>query len=96
MNITETLEPAKPEIEAGVKAAAARCMVLPQVLDVLTLAHTIYSSFASMIGPEGDYRPTLRCDEGMPTEARTELFILANAYDAAREAQGDPRRAYRG
>lgn len=89
MQITRTSFP-------GVQAALDRCMVSVTTLDTLTRTHTCYACFGDMITAEGSYRPTIRCDEQTEPGIRAERIALANAYDVAREAQGDPRRAYRG
>ena len=69
------------------------------VLDNLTRDLTAWSSFDAMLDAVA-YRPTLavrpynRSSAEIRRAARTE--VLADAYDAAQAARGDPRRAYRG
>lgn len=75
----------------GVAADAVRLSATG--LDDLTSELTASSCFAALVSGEGGatgYRPTLREDLSPWTT------ILADAYDVAREFQGDPRRAYRG
>lgn len=84
----------------GLKAAREKVGQSLYVLDAITRSETMFPNFAAMIAPDSassSYRPTLRCkDEGYPVSRRQLLTLLADAYDAAREAQGDARRAYRG
>lgn len=47
-------------------------------------------SFASLLVETTDYRPTLIGPPG------SDIALLADAYDAAQEARGDDRRAWRG
>jgi hypothetical protein len=58
-------------------------------LDGLTRKYTAYVSFAAMVddSTRSDYFPTLRVWGTKP---------LADAYDAAMQARGDARRAWRG
>lgn len=58
-------------------------------LDGLTRKFTAYVSFAAMVddSTRSDYFPTLRVRGTKP---------LADAYDAAMQARGDARRAWRG
>ncbi len=71
---------------AEVGANAVRLSV--EALDKIAYRHA-GCYFADFVGDEpGDYRPSLYNGP----DAR----ILADAYDAAREWQGDPRRAFRG
>ncbi|NUB25743.1 hypothetical protein [Azospirillum brasilense] len=79
-----------------IATVTARCMVTLETLDALTRNHTCYEGFSELIGPEGSYRPTIRCDAETEPGIRAERIALANAYDVAREAQGESRRAYRG
>ena len=64
--------------------------------DQLTRKFTTSHSFAELIeGQARDYRPTL---SGVGRDARTraEITELADLYDTAMAARGDPRRAWRG
>jgi hypothetical protein len=58
-------------------------------LDGLTRKYTAYVSFAAMVddSTRSDYFPTLRVRGTKP---------LADEYDAAMQARGDARRAWRG
>lgn len=81
----------KTLIAASVQIAADTVGLSVEKLDELTKEHGVAASFAEIVGFEGGskgYRPTLK---GSNT-----ANIIADAYDAAREFQGDPRRAFRG
>ncbi|MDA8122272.1 MAG: hypothetical protein M0Z38_06875 [Deltaproteobacteria bacterium] len=58
------------------------------VLDCITRDLHAARSFDALLDTEGSYRPTIdvRNSAGL---------MLANAYDAAQEARGDQRRAFR-
>lgn len=57
-------------------------------LDEITVRHSAFDSFSSLLGAQGGYRPSINI-------AHPDLLKLADAYDAAQERRGDPRRAYR-
>ena len=64
--------------------------------DQLTRKFTASHSFAELIeGQARDYRPTLS-GAGREPHTRAEIAELADLYDAAMAARGDPRRAWRG
>ena len=64
--------------------------------DQLTRKYTACSSFADLIESQaGDYRPTLS-SAGRDPRTRGEITELADLYDEAMAARGDPRRAWRG
>ena len=63
-------------------------------LDELTRRHSNARSFNQLVNdPANLYRPTLYCLR--KTRQDRERRILADAYDAAQEERGDPRRIYR-
>jgi hypothetical protein len=71
--------------------AARRLGYRLEYLNKLMLQHTGVNTLEDFLGEEGGpdgYRPTLK---GSQT-----CLLLADAYDIAREYQGDPRRAFRG
>jgi hypothetical protein len=58
-------------------------------LDTLTRAHSAFRSFRELVEEtHPSYRPSIDCRDA-------EKVALADAYDAAQEARGDARRAYR-
>lgn len=57
--------------------------------DDLTRKLTAFLTFEGLLTAEARYRPSLYPDS-------PELVRLADLYDAAQEARGDPRRAFRG
>ncbi len=54
----------------------------------LTKANTGFSSFDEMLNAKGSYRPSMEVSQ-------PEMKELADLYDAAQEARGDDRRAFR-
>ena len=56
--------------------------------DELTRKHSAFRSFEELITCERNYRPSINMHEPSKRE-------LADLYDAAQEARGDERRAYR-
>lgn len=71
--------------EAGADVAAVAAE-----LDAITAHVTAARTFRELVEAEGNYRPTIRLDQGFTHEA------LADLYDAAQQHRGDGRRAYRG
>jgi len=61
-------------------------------IGALTLRHTAFYSFRGLINADGGYRPSLRVND--PIDG-VDLTELADAYDHAQAARGDPRRAFR-
>ena len=61
----------------------------------LVRRHTGFISFADMLNAFPTYRPSLNTKTNHYHGAQKELIELADAYDEAMEALGDPRRAYR-
>lgn len=76
---------------------AASAAPSPAAVDRLVRKHTAATSLADLVEPGGGYRPTLYATTGLRgvRNSRRELTALANAYDAAQAAAGDPRRAHR-
>jgi len=90
---SDTPEPPTRVMPHDTHLAAAAVGLTSAQLDALTAALTASSTFLAFTGKHGGpdgYRPTLRPDRD-PRNA-----TLADAYDVARQAQNDPRRAYRG
>ena len=56
--------------------------------DELTRRHTAFENFAALLDARGGYRPSMNT-------ARPQVKDLADAYDHAQAARGDPRRAFR-
>lgn len=54
----------------------------------LTTKHTAFTSLLDMMDAKGSYRPSMDVRE-------PEIKELADIYDAAQEARGDDRRAFR-
>jgi hypothetical protein len=66
-------------------------------IDQLTKRLTAFSSFDFMVNhTHEDYRPSIYPYIYAPGIVIAEYKVLADAYDAAQEAKGDSRRAYRG
>lgn len=57
-------------------------------VDALIRSNTAFRDLADMLNAAGSYRPS--CDVSQPV-----MRQIADAYDAAQEARGDDRRAYR-
>jgi hypothetical protein len=73
-----------------------RRSVLPAThLDALTLCHTAFRTFQDLLDAKGAYTPSLRTGSTNNAEHRRELTEIADAYDSAQAARGDPRRAVR-
>lgn len=62
-------------------------------IDAITRKHTAFRDFQDMLNTDPHYRPTLRTTQ--KGQAGRELALLADAYDAARQLQGDSRRICR-
>jgi hypothetical protein len=96
----------------AVQIEATLTLSIPPVmlarLDNLTQRRTAFADFLDFIrlcGPgskTNSYRPTIRCKAYGPRPKKFEVVeaaenvYLADGWDAAMEALGDPRRAYRG
>lgn len=77
----------KAAIRAALEAAATAVGLTADELEKLCISRTA-RPFSEFLGEEpGGYRPSFYNSNNK---------ILADAYDAGREAQGDPRRAFRG
>lgn len=70
------------------KNETARQAKIMQKLDALTVAHSVFDSFAALVNAAGDYRPTINCD-------CDERRQLAGAYDRFQRERNDSRRAHR-
>ena len=71
----------------AVVAGAAAIDMTPDELEKHCIKRT-GTPFSEFVGEEpGGYRPSFYNSDNK---------LLADAYDAGRETQGDPRRAYRG
>ena len=66
-------------------------------MDRITQQLTAFSSFDALVNHTHEaYRPSLYPHRYAPGIVIAEYKVLADAYDAAQKAKGDPRRAYRG
>jgi hypothetical protein len=70
------------------KNETARQAEIMQKLDALTVAYSVFDSFAALVNATGDYRPTINCD----CDDRRQL---AGVYDRFQRERKDGRRAYR-
>lgn len=61
-------------------------------LESITRSHTAFPTFAALLNAEGGYSPSLRVSDAQRGSPITEI---ADAYDAAQQKRGDPRRAFR-
>lgn len=69
--------------------------VAPPNIDELVRLHSGFDSMLDMVQSHDSYRPSLATKRGKDEGERAELTLIADAYDAAQEARGDARRAYR-
>ncbi len=77
----------KTAVRAALEAAAKAVGLTPDELEQISVGRT-GRSFSEFLGEEpGGYRPSFYDSNNK---------VLADAYDAGRQAQGDPRRAFRG
>ncbi|MBK4723411.1 hypothetical protein JJL56_31665 [Azospirillum sp. YIM DDC1] len=77
----------KAAVRAALEAAAGVVDLTPDELEQISIGRTA-RPFSEFLGEEpGGYRPSFYDIDNK---------ILADAYDAGRKAQGDPRRAFRG
>jgi hypothetical protein len=66
-------------------------------IDMITSKLTAFQDFNTMANDPGEtYRPSIYPHPDATAEEIAEYKALADAYDAAMEAKGDERRAYRG
>lgn len=63
--------------------------------DALTERHTAFITLRALCNAAGGYFPSLRTKTAPTYRDRQELRRLADMYDAAQKAAGDPRRAMR-
>jgi len=71
-----------------------------KIAESLTRKLTAFENFGSLLLAKGGYRPSLWTTGRGPSPVcpahATETAKLADLYDAAQTACGDPRRAFRG
>lgn len=84
------------------RVAQAAAEVAGMSLDETVDVGSAFDSFQDLLdsAKTSDYRPTLMVGpKGSSVQALRRAFValrIADAYDAAMEALGDPRRAFRG
>jgi hypothetical protein len=95
-----------PQIDSMIRAIMPPNMLAR--LDELAVARSASKSFVELVAncapgsPTNNYRPTIRCKTFAPrpkmvdVREAAENVYLADGFDAAMEALGDDRRAYRG
>ena len=87
----EATEAAEAErVKAEAKREAARAKRAAKRLDAIVRERTAFDSFDALVDTHPDYWPTIKAAE------HPDLQILADAFDAAVEAIGQGRRAWRG
>lgn len=95
------------EVTASTRTVAGRLAIAQAEVDALTLdqcvtGHTAFTSFQDLLDSRltSGYRPSLhtgiRGTAGWRLRRTVMARRIADAYDAAMEALGDDRRAYRG
>lgn len=67
----------------------------PAEIDALVAKHSASKTLQALMDCAGGYFPSLRCVSAKDLGERAELLAIADAYDEAQTARGDPRRAYR-
>ena len=77
-------------VKAEAKREAARAKRAAKRLDAIVRERTAFDSFDALVDTHPDYWPTIKAAE------HPDLMILADAFDAAVEAIGQSRRAWRG
>ena len=77
-------------VKAEAKREAARAKRAAKRLDAIVRERTAFDSFDALLDTHPDYWPTIKAAE------HPDLLILADAFDAAVEAIGQSRRAWRG